>query len=424
LEARLDRVGMVDRARQLERESTFAETLLSASVENVSPHAPVLKPESADPAWNAAAKALWADWCAAPEVRGLSTWSELLALIYRSWLRDGDVGVILLSDGLLQAIESDQISSPRAVSPDMVDGIRLDRRGRPVDYSIVDVPDVRNPAVRYQSDRIIVPAESVIFLAKRQRLGQTRGTPAFTGSAWIFDQIDGTIEAVTVAARMAASFGLVITQASTSSGLPMQTGSDGAKRPEWRLEPGMFKTLREGEAITQIKPEQPTAQFEGWIKALLRFCAIEFALPLELFFDFRDANWANHKGARLASQRNWRVRQRMLEGFSKRVYTWKLIEWIRSGLLRPRADALAHSWTSAGWRWLDPVKEIQAALAECDLGVRTPSMVAEAQGHDYAEIVARRRADRELQEGLPLVSSTLTRDEGSATPTPEAPPAP
>lgn len=416
LEQTLDRRDLVDRARQLERTSVFAETILAASTENVIGRGFTLQPNTESDDWNAEALRLWDEWTKDPEVRGISTWDEILTLKYRSFLRDGDVGTILLGDGKLQAFESDQLSTPNAafLRRDMVDGIKLDRRGRPTSFFIVTTPDPVNPSVRFQQHEEI-PAKHVIFLAKRQRLGQTRGTPAFAGSAWLFDQIDGTIEAVTVAARMAASFVLVIKKASgTLGGLPQSNAtSDGVSRPKWTIEPGMFKTLRLDETLEQIKPEQPTTNFPEYIASLIRFVAIEFGLPLELFFDFANANFSNHKAAMLTAQRNWRCRQKMMENYSSKVYLWKLMEWMRAGLLDVRADAFDHEWDVPGWRWLDPVKEFQAAQAAVDAGFVSPSGVVQQQGGNFKAIQSQRKRDFALieqPEGASMIRGTMTRE--------------
>ena len=415
LEQTLDRRSLVDRARQLERNSVFADVLLQCSTENVIGQGFTLQPNTADDDWNAKALSLWNEWGRDPDVRGMSSWSELLALKYRSYLRDGDVGTILLGDGKIQTFESDQLSTPFGsfLQRDMVDGITLDRRGRPTSYAIVTSPDPVNSAVRHQQHETI-PAESVVFLARRQRLGQTRGVPSFAGSAWLFDQIDGTIEAVTIAARMAASFGLVVTSASGKlSGLPNSSKtSDGVTRRKWTIEPGMFKTLRPDESLAQIKPEQPTTNFPEYIASLVRFVALEFSLPLELFYDFSNANFSNHKAAMLTAQRTWRCRQKVMSAYSSRIYLWKLIQWMKQGLLPVREDALEHEWDLPGWRWLDPVKEFQAAQAAVDAGFDSPSGVVQRQGGNFKAIQAQRKRDLAEMEtvDLPVARGTLTRE--------------
>lgn len=415
LETHFDRRNMVDRARQLERNSVLAEGILSRSVENVVGCGFKLQAMSASPTWNAKVEELWSFWGDnLADVRRMATWDELLALKFRSYLRDGDVGTILLSDGSIQTFESDQLSSPnsRILSREMVDGIRLDKRGRPISFFIVDRPDPINASVRFQKHTEI-PAKSVLFLPRRTRLGQTRGMSCFNTIAWLLDQVDGNIEAVTVAARMAASFGLLIT-APNPTGLPPITAGDGRSYPKIAMEPGMAKYLRPGQDVTQIKPEQPTQNFSEFLRMLGRFIGMALGLPLEIAFgDYSKTNFTSGRMAFLSAWRTWRCYQKMLKRYSTQVYNWKLLEWMSTGVLEVREDALKHMWHPPTWQFIDPVKEINAALAAVDGGLKTRAMVStELMQVDFISMLEARALEIKAEEKAGIVpsKSTLTRD--------------
>ncbi len=142
LEREYDRRDLVDRARQLERNSVLAEGMLSRSTEAVVGNGFGLQAKSADEVWNKDVEAKWKAWCeSGADVRGLCSFGELLALVFRSFLRDGDVGAVLLSTGHIRVVESDEIASPTGyMRPNMVDGVELDEAGRPIAYHVI-----RNP---------------------------------------------------------------------------------------------------------------------------------------------------------------------------------------------------------------------------------------------------------------------------------------
>ena len=414
LETMRDRRDMVDRARQLERNSVLAEGILSRSVENVVGCGFKLEAMSADPDWNKQAEALWSAWGDNDaDVRGMSTWDELLGLTFRSFLRDGDVGTILLSDRKIQPFESDQLSSPtgRFLSRDMVDGIKLDPRGKATSYFIVDNPDPISATVRTQRHTEI-PAESVLFLPRRTRHGQTRGLSCFSTISWILDQIDGNIEAVTVAARMAATYGLLITSPNPV-GLPTILGGDGKTRQKIALEPGMVKFLRAGQDVKQIKPEQPTQNFSEFLRMLGRFVGMALGLPLEIAFgDYSQVNLTSGRMAMLSAWRTWRCYQKMLKRYSTRVYLWQLLEWMRIGRLPVREDALLHIWHAPGWQFIEPGREINAGLAAIDGGLKTRAMVAAEMQIDWLQLIEARKREIEAETAAGIVpsKSTLTRD--------------
>ena len=415
LEATFDRRDLVDRARQLERSSVLAEGILSRSVENVVGQGFKLQANTSSTPWNDRAEALWRAWSDNDaDVRGMATFDELLALVFRSYLRDGDVGTILLGDGSLQQFESDQLSSPDGwvLSKEMVDGVRLDARGKPLSYWIVDSPNPISGSVRYQQHTEI-PAESVLYLACRTRLGQTRGLSCFATISWLLDQVDGNIEAVTVAARMAATYGLLVTQP-VPTGLATLQGGDGNSYPGINLEPGMIKYLRPGQDVKQVQAAQPTQNFPEFLRTLGRFVGIALGLPLEIALgDYSKTNFTSGRMAMLSAWRTWRTYQQVLKRYCTQVYLWKLLGWIEAGILPARDDALRHTWHAPGWQFIDPTKEINSAMAAADGGLKSYTQIAAEMGSDWLELVATRKRELAVMAdaGLPQPArSSLTRD--------------
>lgn len=423
LEREYDRRDLVDRARQLERNSVLAEGMLSRSTEAVVGNGFGLQAKSADEVWNKDVEAKWKAWCeSGADVRGLCSFGELLALVFRSFLRDGDVGAVLLSTGQIRVVESDEIASPTGyLRPNMVDGVELNESGRPIAYHVIRNPRVLAVDRRGLPNHTVVPAENVLFLARRRRAGQTRGVSAFAGVTWILDQIDGNIEAVTVAARMAACFGVVLKRKSRGAGLDTVTGADGIARRKLRVEPGSFFEVEPDEDVKQIQANQPTTNFPDFLNTLARVAAIPFGLPVEiLMMNFEKTNYSNARAALLQAFKVWREHQGRLKAFCTRVYLWWLLRQIEAGEVSARADALEHGWLTPGWQWIDPQAEIQTTLAAIDSGLETRAQALMRLGFDPEEQYAQIRKEQPIAKELGLdVRSTLTRDK---LPPPEAKP--
>lgn len=423
LERERDRRDLVDRGRQLEQNSPIAEALLSRATESVVGGGFGLQAATADPAWNEQAEALWSAWAEnGADVRGLSTLGELVDFVYRGWLRDGDVAVVRLASGSVRVVESDEIASPEGYSrPDLVDGVELDASGRPVAFHVLSQPRTLLVDRRASYDRVRIPAEDVEFLARRQRAGQTRGLSAFSGVGWILDQVDGNVEAVTVANRMAACLGLVLKRKSRMAGMATTTGADGIARRKLRLEPGGFIELDTDEDIGTVQGHAIEGNFVDFIRFLSRLASIAFGLPLELtLMDFERSNYSSARAALLQAWNVWRRHQRMLKSLYRRLYAWKVLAWMEAGLLPVREDAFAHSWIAPGWQWLDPVAEIQAAQASVDAGFDSRTNIAHRLGHELEDVVRAQARELELfrQAGVPLVRSILTRDPPRDDPAP------
>jgi lambda family phage portal protein len=419
LESGYDRRDMVDRARALERDNPIADGLLTRNVENVVHEGIKPQARTADPKWNKAAEELWTEeFVPNADVRGFCDFYDLQGLIQRSLKRDGDIGAIKLDTGQLQIIESDQLAAPlgKIFSPRHIDGIDLDDRGRPVAFHVVveQEPAQVWPNRREQAPRAKIEAEDFMFLARRKRAGQTRGVTDFATAFEHFDQIEGLVEAVITAARMAACVGLMIKRPHPFTGMPEATGSDGVTRKNFRLEPAMVKYLEPGEEVTQVNPMQPSQNFSEFLVSIARILGLPFGLPLELLFmDFSRTNYSSARASLLQAYRTFRGDQRyLINHLCKPTWLWQVERWIEDGRLEARDDWKKHAWIPPGWAWVDPVKELQSEIMAVDANFKTVSEVVTSMGRDFIDTLDQR--EREIAEfgkrNIPIVRSSQTRD--------------
>lgn len=416
-----DRREIVERARQLERNNVVASGLLDRAVDNVVGTGFGLKPMTNSEQFNSKAKALWDDWCKYEcDVRGMHTFNDLLALAYRHWLRDGDVGFIMLASGELQGIESDQITNPGGTylaQDGWVDGVKVDKVGRPTGFNVVVNPEPMWVSVQ-QQESTLIPAKWFAYLTRHQRLGQTRGISAFSTNLWLLEQIEKSVEATVVAQRMAACVGLYIKKREKMRGL----GTNDSGRRQISMEPAFIAELDPGEDIGQLNPAQPSTNYKEFMSLMGRLVGIPFGLPLELsFMDYSQTNYSSARSSMLAAQRVFKCHQGMLARFASRIYMWKIMNWIRDGKLRANPDAKEHKWLMPGWAWIDPSKEILADLMAIDAGFKTATQVVEERGGVFEDNVKIRGEEIKLLESadIPVVASGSTREAA-----PEPPPAP
>ena len=413
LEATMDRRDLVDQARKLERTNPIAEGLLSRSVENIVGVGWPLQMLSDSPPWNRLVEERWKLWGNhIADVRGLSSWSQLLQLHQRGKMRDGDSFSLFLGDGALQAIESDQVSTPFGLRRKQVDGIDLDERGRPTHYHVITKPNPLQTTVRLQRSELI-PADLIVPLSHRQRHGQTRGLTYFANSFWALEQIDGHIKASTVMARMAACMGIALHTTNKKTGL--QSGTDGAgnTRRKLRLEPGFMVEMGINEKITMLDPAKPTQGLPDTVRLLALLAGIPFGMPLEISIMFwSGSNQAQARGALLQAYNVWLNEMADLERFVDRHFFWWLIREMELGFIPVRADALRHKWRKPAWKYLSPKDEVLADMAKVDANFCTLADVIQKNGGEYNEVIAKREIevkDLEARE-IPSARSSLTRD--------------
>jgi capsid protein len=89
-------------------------------------------------------------------------------------------------------------------------------------------------------------------------------------------------------------------------------------------------------------------------------------------------------------------------------------------------DRYAHEWIYAPRGWIDPDKDLKAALIELDMGLTTMEILAKERGREFAELVAKRSAEIKAMKtaDIPVVMSSQTREMGAvagAPPTDETP---
>lgn len=414
--------SMRDRSRGLDRNNVIAAGLLDRVVENVVGSGFTPQATTPDRAWNRMAEQLWRDWEERCDVREYVEFRQMQALVLRAVLRDGDVGINLLPEThRLQAIEGDLIVTPnsRLVDSTVVDGVELNRVGRPLAFHISTGDTIGLGKTKP------ISAANFVFLPRLKRLNQVRGEPAFSQVFPLFDQVDGYLEAVVVAARMAACYGLLFREPSHVPGtLPVKADAAGTNRPKVYLEPGMTKWIGEADEVIQVKPEQPTQSMPEFVATLLRFCGLHLGLPLELIYlDFSRTNYSSARAALLQAWRSFEALQLWFERrFLRRIWRWNVSHWIKEGelpdpgMVDGRPVMWDHQWQAPPWQWVDPVKEAQAIAMGLDLNLTTLRDEAAKLGRDWEDLLDQRIAELRAQKagGIVEVRSNLTRDPQAA----------
>jgi lambda family phage portal protein len=418
LELGFDRREQVDRAQQLERDNGIAQTILDRAVEQVVGEGFRFKAKTKDEGWNRAAEQLWDEWCLTCESTGMLSFAEVLQLTYRSWLRDGDVAWILEADGKLRMVESNEIASPQGghTRPSDADGVELDARGRISAFYVFDWdPNILWPDRRRAIPRLVrVPATDVVFLARRQRLRQTRGISAFNGVQWMLEQAEDSFEAVAMAHQMAACVGVLLQKKNAFTGIQQLQDGNGTNRPGINWEPGMMLRVDPDEDAVQIKPEHPTGTFEILIHSLFRTVGARFGVSLALLnYDFSDANYSNMRAESLELARAAHIKQAtVVRRAATHAWGWRLARAIRERDLSPRADAFAHVFRAPVKAWADPEVELRAAMGACDAGMGTRAAALATRGLDFDEVIEElaEEAEKMRRLGLDPARSSLTRD--------------
>ena len=178
------RAEIARKVRYFEKNNPLVQALAGKFENFVVGANPQLTPVSSDPEWNVRAKEWWDTWCEIPDLSSRQGFGTLLNLIARSWFIDGDVFVVLTAGQAnngrsfprIQLIEGHLCQTPPefANDPMVIDGVRVDERGRPTAYYFAE--EKKSGVFTFGPAK---PADSVIHVFEPSRPGQVRGLSFF-----------------------------------------------------------------------------------------------------------------------------------------------------------------------------------------------------------------------------------------------------
>lgn len=413
------RLSILEKARGIERDAPLGQAVLDRLVELIVGPGILPQAQTRSPRWNERAEGLLEEWSnESPEIRGMYDFYEFQRLVCRSYFRDGDVLAVKLNTGQLQLIEADRIHAPLGweYREFHVGGIELDSNGKPKTYYVVPLQPNDHYIVRPYDypDRVAVPAEHALFMARRTRSTQTRGISVFSGCLNWFTHMNRLVEATVINARMSACFGLLIESPFPFQNGPTTANISGTTSPRFDLEPGLVKTLMPGEKVSSFKPEQPTLNFSDFIRTVTRQIGLPAGLPLEILcLDFGEANYSVTRAAFMLASRTSKIAQStFMSQMLKPIYNWKIDQFIAQGKLKDRKDKYKHTWLAPSHGWIDPTKEIDSTLAAINGGLTTRTKVLAELGMDFEDFVDQRTREEAMLEaaGLNFDPSAKTRD--------------
>jgi lambda family phage portal protein len=212
------------------------------------------------------------------------------------------------------------------------------------------------------------------------------------------------------------SFGLAY---DNPTGEPLPTGSSDE---DLRLGNGAVQFLNKGETANVANPGRPNAQFDGFVKSILRQVGASLEIPYELLVKHFDSSYSASRAALLEAWKMFRMRRAWLSAdFNQPIYE----EWFVDAVVKGRINApglfddplLFRAYTKAEWHGpaqgqLDPVKEVNAAVTRIDNGLSTGEKeAAELTGTDYSLNLQTRSREVELLKKYGLVKEVVQTNE-------------
>jgi lambda family phage portal protein len=394
-------------------------------------------------AWSNIVESRWcayahSTWCDA--ARSL-TFDGLTSQIFRSGFSNGDALALPLwlpeagapAGTRFQLVESDRLANPNML-PDTLNmrgGVEIDEYGAPIAYNIRKV----HPGdfywllgqVSFESDRILSRTPwgrlRVIHVHDKERVGSSRGKPAFTSVLRQFKVLGDYTNAELKAAVVNAMVALITESAIEQEGLVellaanpaalknYQDGLAQRSRSSVDFNAGMILPLQLGEKAYGFTPARPNQAFDPFVSSLFRQIAAGLNMPYELLLkDFSKTNYSSARAALLEAWRFFRGRRKWLATYwCQPAFELWLEEEVMEGRIEApdfyekRALYCRTKWIGDGRGWVDPYKEAQAAGERLRLGLSTLEDECAEQGQDWEEVLAQRAREEKRAKQLNLI---------------------
>ena len=391
-------LGLLSRAREMVVNNGYvanaAEAFSSSMVGDGIKPSPLIDDEGLRKLLNR----LWLEWTWQSDADGITDLYGQQAMIARELFVAGECFARIrkryTSDGLvspvqIQLIQSELLPYETRDLPNgnrLRHGIEFDKIGRRVNYHFYrshpgDVTD------RASIDRTIVPADEICHIYKPLDAGQVRGlseiAPAMV-KLYILDQYD---DAELDRKKTAAMFAGFVT---SEPGDSVFDEEDNGLLP---LEPGLLQLLNPGQDIKFSEPADVGSNYEAFQRRVLLAASSAMRIPYHMVTN--DVSGANYSSLR-ASLVDYRRRigqiqyATIIHQFMRPVWG-HFIEglWLSGKLNVPASevDAIkAANFIPPKWDWVDPLKDITAAILEMKHGITSRRKVVESKGSDIEEI--------------------------------------
>lgn len=349
---------------------------------------------------------------------------SLLRICRRSRCVDGEVFVLLTDNKNLRnecklfpvAYESSQVTSSFSSVPlrtpdgELIefDGIRYDKYGNPVAYSINLNPDLAGISINGQW----FSADQVLHFAHILRPGQHRGVSELASAVAVFNDIRRYSNSTLAAAEGAAQLSFVIQTDLTSL-------DDEGQRTAVPIEPGTYLesaqgggvALPEGWSISQLQPTNPTSNYCQYLESKIREAAR--ALNMPLMVALADSSGGNYSSSR-ADQQIWARkidvdRQELVKAILNPIYQ----RWSELDKALHPADYAYEAHPRWGWQpfvSLDPVKDENASKQRLENRTTTLAIECSRKGLDWESVLLQQAREKEFADKLGLTIYADSQD--------------
>ena len=304
---RYNRETVRARARDLERNSDMANSVIGAYKRNIVGLGVTLQADTPSEKLNDAIEEAWKEWCKKKncDVTETQSFSQMTRMAVERKKVDGGIlfrkcylrgGVVPFR---LQALEVDELDTmamtPHSKGNRVVGGIEYNSYNKPMGYWI------RQYSIDGFSniDPVYVPAKDIIFIFTKRRPSQIREMSDLSPTVTRIRDANEFMTAVSVKERIAACLSVFIKKTIPTTGIGRGTNQQTGPRTSYEgknISPGMIKELNAGDEIQVVNPTGQATDAASYVKLQQRLIGAGQGLSYEA--TSRDMSQSNYSSAR------------------------------------------------------------------------------------------------------------------------------
>lgn len=362
-------------------------------------------PKAADAASRKGLSDLWNRWTEEADADGRTDFNGMQADLARGLVIDGEA--------FLQVLMTEEGPRLRIIPPELVDesmtrevgggalivqGVEFDAEGQRVAYHVL--PSRPHDQFASYTPAVRIPADLILHVFKPLAAGQVRGVSWLAPVILPASEFDQLCDALLLGVKIAAMHAGFLVDQNGTAGEPY-TGDEAGGILESGLEPGTLKRLPTGIDVKFNTPAQ-TQEVAAFLRLNLQQLAAGLGLPEHLLSgDLTGANYSSLRAGLLPFRQ--RVEQiqygilvpQLLRPIWRRVVTWAVLsgDLDAPGYEANPRDYLACEWLPPAFQQVDPMKAVQADVAEMEAGLTSRRKLVAARGWALEDLDAEIAAD-------------------------------
>ena len=304
-------------------------------------------------------------------------------------------------------------------------GVELLPTGEPIAYHLLKQhPNDIYPYSYRGREAERVPASEIYHIGMFERPEQTRCLPWALSAMLRLENIGGYEEAAVIASRYGAAKMAYWEQGENTDpdSLADDKGADGQLFTDF--EPGEIRIGPNGAKLNTIDWKYPHEQYEMFVTACLRGIASGIGVTYSsLSSDLTKTSFSSGRTGVLDERDAWMTLQGwLIESFLEPFYA----DWLKMALMTgqvttPRGGVIGPDkldkfntpqWRGRRWSWIDPEKDVNAAILAIDNGLASRRQIAAERGLDLEEVWTDLKAEQEIAAKMGLTFGTKPKGSG------------